>query len=350
MLHADIKKYDRFNMFDLIVDFPKQIESAWQRARQISFPAMQPVDKIIVAGMGGSAIGGELLAGVCFEQMDIPLLVHRDYTLPKFVNARTLVLVSSYSGNTEETLSALRSAIGRSRNIIGISSNGELEKRAAESGFFFLRVPGGQPPRSALGHMFFSMLAILQYYGLMPGQDDAVAETVELASVLGQRYRDYANPDNPALTLAQQLYGRIPIIYGAAEVGAALPTRWRNQLSENAKVLAFANVLPEMNHNDIVGWHPASTFLERTFVVFLLDDTLSNRMRTRIEISREIIAAQGAPSCAVSSSGHSKLARLFSLLVLIDYASFYLAILNKVDPTDVSNIDFLKKELAARPA
>ncbi|MBN1464501.1 bifunctional phosphoglucose/phosphomannose isomerase [candidate division KSB1 bacterium] len=350
MLYADIKKYDRDNMFDLILDFPKQIESAWQRARGTSFPLMSSVDKIVVAGMGGSAIGGELLAGLCLEQMDIPLLVHRDYTAPRFINSRTLVLASSYSGNTEETLSALRSAIGRTKNIIGISSNGELEKLAAEFDFFFLPVPGGQPPRTALGYMFFSMLAILQYYGLLPEQDDSVDEVITLTRALGQHYMDYGNPDNPALSLAHQLYGRIPIIYGAAEPDSALPTRWRNQLSENAKVLAFANVLPEMNHNDIVGWHPASTFLDRVFVIFLLDDAISDRVRTRIEISREIITARGAPSCIISSSGLSKIARLFSLLVLIDYASFYLAILNRVDPTDISNIDYMKRELAARLA
>ncbi|MBN1559874.1 bifunctional phosphoglucose/phosphomannose isomerase [candidate division KSB1 bacterium] len=348
MLYDEIQEHDRSNMFELIRTCAQQIESAWQRAKSRSFARIdEPVDKIVVAGMGGSAIGGELLAGLYLDQLRVPLLVHRDYALPNYINARTLLLVSSYSGDTEETLSALHSAIGRTKNIICISSNGELQKRAVQYKIDFMPVSGGQPPRTALAYMFFSMLAILQYYGLLDEQDDFVEETIALTGLLGQQYIDYANPDNPALSLARELQGRIPIIYGAAEPSSALPIRWRNQLSENAKVLAFSNILPEMNHNDIVGWHPASAFLDRALVIFLLDDELSERMLARIDITRRIVTGQGAASLTLSSKGRSKLARLFSLLVLIDYASFYLAILNGVDPTDISNIDYLKQELAA---
>lgn len=346
MIKKELFENDPFKMFDLLVHFPQQIQEALLLQPMLPLPDIAAsLQQVVVVGMGGSAVGGELLAGLFRDQLDLPLIVNRSYTLPQFVGESTLVIACSYSGDTEETISAVEQADKVGAPVVCISSGGKLAKLSEKRGYGYIQVPGGLPPRCALGYMFFSLLTALQEYGLVAIDAEEMRETLTTLHALVDLYRDYDNPSNPAAALASALLNKIPIIYGADEPNAALPLRWRNQLNENAKVMAFSNVLPEMNHNEIIGWHPAGRF-ESFYVVLLCDDHNSPAMQRRMSITREIISNLNVPVSEIRAVGKSRLCRTFSLLMLADFVSFYLALLNGVDPTEISNIDHLKSELA----
>jgi len=342
-----LEKYDRSQMFSLIKNFPQQFEQAREIAQAHDLPAPDaPFEHIAFTGMGGSAIGGDLLANLLTATLTIPTYVNRSYSLPNFISKSSLVVASSYSGNTEETLTALTSVIERKPYVLCISSDGKLEQLANEHGFAFIKVPGGQPPRTALGYSFVPMLTAFEKLGIIAHQDDVFKETLALLKNMSAEYSNFEAPQNKAVQLAQTLVEKTPIIYGADEPNAALPTRWRNQMSENAKMLAFGNLLPEMNHNEIVGWASPTAILDRVHVILLQDDQNNQRIKIRFEATKEILIKNNIPFTELYAQGDSKMARTFSLIYFADFVSFYLALLNGVDPTPIENIDYLKNKLA----
>lgn len=342
---SERRAIDRQNMFALLTGFPEQCRRACDIARSAELPAAAPsFDHIVVTGMGGSAVGGELLGGHLAGDIEIPVLVNRDYVLPRFVNRRSLVLACSYSGDTEETLSAVNSIDGRRATVICIGSGGRLAQLASENGYAHIKVPGGQPPRTALGYLFIPLLITLERFGLIDARSD-LEETLEDLETRVRTLSRIEQEDNPARRLAQQLVKRVPLVYGSREPNAALPTRWRNQFSENAKVLAFSNLLPELNHNEIVGWSESSSILDQAHVVLLRDRDEIARVKARFDISREIIERHSVPCSECRSEGGSRLCRTFSLIVLADFTSYILALLNRQDPTPIENIDILKRKL-----
>jgi glucose/mannose-6-phosphate isomerase len=342
-----ISQLDRSNMFPLVTGFPEQLRKAWAIASEASIPkARVPIKNIVTTGMGGSAMGGDLLGNQFVQELEIPVYVNRGYSLPHFVDSNTLVLACSYSGDTEETLQALESVSDRKPQVICISSNGTLEKIANKKGYPLIKVPGGQPPRSALGYLFISMLVSMQKIGLLSDQKEAFEEALTLMTRMSEELADYTKKGNPAVTLAERLVGKTPIIYGSTEPNEALATRWRNQFSENSKILAYGNLIPEMNHNEIVGWADPTAILDKVHVIFLRDDNNSSRIQLRTETTKEILAKHKIPVTEWSAQGRSRLCRTFSLLLPADFVSFYLAILNDADPTAIENIVYLKQKLA----
>jgi len=334
-------------MFALLTGFPQQLSKAWEIANNAAIPeSREPVNNIVISGMGGSGIGGDILSNYFKNLLEIPVYVNRGYTLPQFVSKNTLLLACSYSGDTEETIQAVESVIKRKPQVVCVSSNGKLQQIARQNGYPLVKVPGGQPPRTALGYMFISLLVTLQKLRIIGDQKEAFDETLALAKQMAAELGDYSQKDNPALDLAAKLVQKTPIIYGAIEPNEALPTRWRNQFSENSKILAFSNLIPEMNHNEIVGWAKPTAILDKVHVIMLRDERNSPRVEFRFETTKEILAKHVMPVTEWPAQGRSRLCRTFSLLLPADFVSFYLAILNDVDPTAIENIVFLKKKLA----
>lgn len=306
-------------------------------------------DAVVVAGMGGSAIGGDLVRGMLDPVLPVPFLVNRDYRLPGFVRRGTLVVASSYSGNTEETLSAYEQARSAGAEVIAITTGGELGRRAERDGVITVKIPAGLQPRAAIGYSLVPLLVILHRTGLL---DDPAPAVLEAAELLDAR-RDQLDRSAPAFSnLAKQLalrqYGRPVLIYGSSGWKAAVAYRWKCQINENAKAAAYWNALPELNHNETEGWlAPPSN---REVQVVILEDTEDPEpIRRRVAATTAVMGPRVAGIDRVRAEGKGTLARLMSLVQLGDYASVYLALLYGVDPTPVRAIEELKRRLAARP-
>jgi glucose/mannose-6-phosphate isomerase len=307
--------------------------------------------QIVWTGMGGSAIGGDVLRAVAGEHLNVPMSINRDYHLPKFVDEDTLVIAASYSGNTEETLAAVAEARERGAKLLGIATGGELHDVFVKSGMPFITIPGGMQPRVGLIFLFAPLLIALSRLEYIDWEAiaDAHAETGAAFAGLIAEYQQ--EEENPALDLAEGLHHLLPVVYASNHLEAIL-VRWRAQINENAKTLAFFHVLPEMNHNEIVGWYHPTDVLKRTHVVFLRDTDEAPRMSTRLEITEQMLRDEGcAKKVSVHwSRGESRMARLFSLIVFGDFMSYYLALVNGADPSPVDRITRFKDTLSAAPA
>ncbi|MGA9116945.1 MAG: bifunctional phosphoglucose/phosphomannose isomerase [Bacteroidota bacterium] len=347
MTFEEIFAVDRSNMFALLKKFPQQVREAVAIGNAARIPpAWRKAQHIVLCGLGGSAIGGDLLRTLLAGELKVPFLVQRNYTLPRFAGRSTLVIISSYSGATEETLAAHREAVRRRAPILCISSGGAVERTARARRTPLITIPGGLPPRAALGYSFFPLLIALQKAGLARDRRREISETI---SLLEEKAAEYAVPDpaaNRALTLALLLRNRLGAVYSAAEPLEAVNLRWRGQLAENAKTLALGAVLPEMNHNELVGWKVLREQMAHMPVVFLRDRGEHRRVARRIELTRGILEGAAERVEEVWSEGRSGLARMFSLVCLGDWVSYYLSILHGEDPTPVEVIDRLKSELA----
>jgi len=332
-------------MTELIFGLPEQMETALQLASSadLRIPG-RSFKNICVLGMGGSAIGGDIVRSYAFHTLRLPMWVNRHYELPACVDEHSLVIACSYSGGTEETLAAYQQAVDRRAAIVCITSGGQLTEQAERHGHPIVRIPGGQPPRSALGYLCIPILTCLAQNGLMPPQEAAIEESVAVL----RHMCETLHPDvqeNTALIIAQQLYGKIPLILGSVPHVEAVAQRWKGQLSENAEVMAFANVFPELNHNEIMGWGPYRDLNRNIKVVYLRDREEHHRIRLRMTISKAIFEKHTGEVLEVHSSGTGLLARMFSLILWGDVVSLYLAFLNQVDPTAIENIDYLKRSL-----
>lgn len=342
---------DRSGMFRLVQSFPDQCREALQIAKSYDpGPRATAVRSVLVTGLGGSAIGGDMLRAVAAPHSDVPILVNRDYSLPAFAGPDTLVIAVSYSGNTEETLAAYDVARQRRARMVCITSGGELLRCAEADHVPAVRVPGGQPPRASTGYLFFPMLSVLERSGVLDRslQGDA-QETVDLMQELAEAYGPRTGFDeNEAKQIAASLFGSVPVIYGTQDYAGVAALRWKTQINENAKAHAFAGTFPEINHNEILAWEECRRQARRWTVVFLRDaneESDAPRMARRVAVTRRLIGRKAA-QVEVRSRGASLMARLFSLVYLGDFASCYLALLYGVDPTVIRGIDRLKAELA----
>jgi glucose/mannose-6-phosphate isomerase len=301
---------------------------------------------VLVTGLGGSAIGGDLLRVFAGDRLGIPVLVNRDYTLPRFVDKHTLVFVVSYSGNTEETLSAYEMARERGSTVVAVTTGGRLGERATADGLPVVRVPGGIAPRSAIGYLFLPMVAVLERLGMFFGMRAEVEGLVTHLKELRQRYGpETPVENNPAKQLALNLHGRLPVIWGSSGTTEVIAQRWKGQFNENAKAPAYWNVFPELNHNEVVGFEQPEEILSRIWLVLLQHQDDHPRVRLRMRITRDLVQ-KAAGITEVESSGPTALARVYSLIYLGDYSSIYLAALAGIDPGPVRVIDYLKSELA----
>ena len=342
-----LKSIDKDNMFDVLKNFHKQIKDAVQIAEKIDVTSIDTsgINNIVANGLGGSAIGGDFARSYTTYEIAVPTFVNRNYSLPSFVNSNTLSIISSYSGNTEETNSAYNEAIKRNCKIICISSGGSVEKTALENKHLLVKIPGGLQPRCALGYSFFTLIIILSKLGfikILSSDIDAVISNIERKSVL---YTEFNSEENLAIKLANELKGKLPIVYSSVDILDVVNLRWRGQLSENAKVLAYGNFLPEMNHNELVGWKLNEDILKKIVVLMLEDDEDNERIKLRMEITSEIMKKYADNIIKIKGEGNKRLERIFDLVYLGDWVSYYLAILNKIDPTPVEAINFLKNKL-----
>lgn len=341
-----IQRHDPKGMRNLILNFPKQAAEAVTigNASTIKLKVTK-IQNIIITGLGGSAIGGDLLRAYLADKCAVPVIVNRHYYFPEYVGKNSLVIISSYSGNTEETVSAYKDAVKRKAMVFCITSGGEVERMAKKHKHPYIKIPGGLPPRAALGYSFFPTLIALSKLGFIKDQKKEIKETLALLTALSARYSNDAASDNRAVDLAKTLHGKLPLIYSGADKFDTVNTRWRGQITENAKTLAFGHVFPELNHNEIVGWEVLKDLMKDIHVIILRDKEDYKRIQLRMDISKGIIGGLADGITEVYSEGKSLLARTFSLLYLADWVSFYLAMFNGVDPSPVKKIDFLKEEL-----
>jgi glucose/mannose-6-phosphate isomerase len=316
---------------------------------RVDSAAIAPADApggLVVAGMGGSAVGGRLAMGALGPRLRRPMVVADGYALPPWTGPDSLVLCSSYSGETEETLAAYDDAAGRSVPVIVATTGGALAERARRDGAPVIPLPAGFQPRATVAYGLVAALEAAASCGAAP----SIREEVEAAAALADRLAGEWGPDGPedgrAKALARRLHGTVPVIAGA-ELAAPAAYRWKCQINENADLPAFAGSLPEIDHNELVGWQAAPE-LARFAAVLLEDPGAHPRNRLRAELTAELVAPGAAVVERVAAQGETRLERLISLVLLGDLVSLYLAVLRGADPEPVPILGVLKTQLAAR--
>jgi glucose/mannose-6-phosphate isomerase len=344
-----VRATDPSNMYNRIFDLPEQMSKA---LKLTSVWDVKPDDfpdpkNVVVIGMGGSAIGGDLARTYLTDKLLIPFHICRNYELPEFVDDETLVIASSYSGNTEETLSALDDALARKAMIAGITTGGLLEDVCKLNDIPLMLLPTGLQPRAAIGYSFVPTLLLFEKIGLVEGVREELEGVVAKLVKLREKYiEDNPTISNPAKRLAGLMHGRIPIIYSGPTLTDVVAVRWKGQICENGKNLAFCNHFPEMNHNELVGWsRVVEEYADRLMVVFLRDENDHPKVRRRMNIVKDIIDRFEVEVADLHSMGENALQRMFSLIQMGDFISYYLAILNDMDPTPVDVIESLKAQL-----
>ncbi len=336
-------------MIDLLLDFPLQLPAAIQLGQTVKLSSEKgEIEKIVFVGVGGSAIGARVIKAYLYAHCKIPVIVCAEYELPAFVDAKTLVFISSYSGNTEETLSGYQQARAKGAFIVVITSNGALAQKASADNQALVIIPGGLPARAALGYLAIIPLLLLSRLGII---SDIQQEVLRTQAMLDDLKKNHLHPriglqENIAKNTARRLKGKIALIYASSIPFDVCAMRLRNQINENAKSLAWSNVFPEMNHNEIMGWQNPSRVLKHLAVVMLRDNFVHPRVAKRMDITKEMLKEAGAHVQEIWSHGELLLERIFSLIYIGDFISYYLALHYNVDPTAVDNIQFIKNKLA----
>ncbi len=319
---------DKENLISVLDNFHAQCSRASSLGEDVK--VAQPVDSIILCGMGGSALAGDIVKS-CVN-VRIPIVVNRDYSIPSFATKNSLVFILSYSGNTEESISCYKEAKKSYAKIVILSSNGKLADLALQDKTQCIRIPSGIQPRHALGYLTFSILNVLSNSKIIHKDDAAIS------SVVAALKKDY---HETAKDLAQKLAGKIPIIYSSARL-EVLARVWKANINENAKVQAFYNVFPELNHNEMVGF----TNLKGNYYIIIIEDIGdSPRIKKRMEITKKLLQEKGCSVLILKLTGESLLARIFSSILLAAYTGYYLALEYKVDPTPVEMVEKFKKLL-----
>lgn len=328
---------------ELLRGFPRQVADAERLAEGVELETRTP-RAVLMLGMGGSAVAGDIVQALCHERAAFAVQVSRGYTIPSWVGPDTLVIASSYSGGTEETLAGFDAARKRGARLLVVTSGGVLGERAQRDGLSWIRVPPGFPPRAALAYLLIPVLLVLDQPGAVFGGPEARAEAVRVLGTLGAELEpEVPARVNPAKEIARWLVGRLPVIYGT-DVTAPVANRWRTQLEENAKVLALSGVLPEINHNAIEAWGAGPT--GDWAVVLLRDPTEHPRVARRARLTRPITETR-VPTREVWARGRGSLARMLSLVLLGDWTSYYLAVLRGVDPWAVETLEAFKRQMAS---
>ncbi|MGB9713722.1 MAG: bifunctional phosphoglucose/phosphomannose isomerase [Candidatus Bathyarchaeales archaeon] len=340
----EIKRIDKGDMLSFCVNASKHFSEAAKLAKTAKINYSKP-RKVIVAGMGGSAIGGELLKDWAMDKIAVPIEVCREYALPAYADKDALVFVVSYSGETEESLSAFLHAVKRKCMTFCISSGGTLLKFAEKLNVPYLRLPSGFPPRAALPYLFLPLPIILENASLVSGVTKEVSDAVKTLKQTG-----HANsPEKPlkenfSKTLAVNIDGTVPVVYGFG-VYRAVAKRFKQQFNENGKIPSKCEAFPELNHNEIVGWEEAGKLAECFSAIFIRDQNETPEIRHRIEATRELLPKNLLKVFEVWSVGENPLAKMLSTILVGDFTSVYLAILRGIDPTPVKTIAKLKSKM-----
>ncbi|NTV23119.1 MAG: bifunctional phosphoglucose/phosphomannose isomerase [Nanoarchaeota archaeon] len=325
---------DSGNMISVLSNFPKMIEEASKLGDDITL-AKDLIDKIVVSGMGGSGFTGDLLK-VYMEDSPIPITVVKDYSLPAFADKKTLVIAISYSGNTEETISAYRSALRRGCKLVSISSGGKLEELSKMNKVQHIKIPGGFQPRLTTPYLFTAVINMLNAAGILDDQEKAIKMCIKEMSASGKKV------EASGKEIAKKLKGKLPLIYSSQRM-FAVAEKWKTDINENAKTHAFYNVLPEFNHNEICAFENQGL---SSHVLLLSDPKDHEKVKKRIEIFKKLTAQYKVPVTEVGIVGENFLTRLMTSVWMGLFSAYYLALENGVDPTPVKIIEQLKKELA----
>ncbi len=338
-----VAEHDRTNFLNWLRDFPQQVEAAIELGEQLD-GRVDNINKIYIGGMGGSGITGDLLAGFLYENLRVPVRSIRHYSLPAAVDRQTLFIAISYSGNTEETVSLFKAAGRAGAARLVVSSGGELTEQAElDPDSLLLTIPSGQPPRASAPYLFIPLIYWLDRLDLAraPGSD-AVTETLEELEKITEELAP-SGAENPALSLAGRLHDKINLLYGSQPLTAPLALRLKNQFNENAKMMAFANELPELNHNEIMGWRQLADETDSYRVVFLRDFAEHPRVQKRFDITAEIVGEQVQGIDQLAGRGESRFSRFMTLMLYSDYVSYYCALLRGEDPSEIESIELLKR-------
>jgi glucose/mannose-6-phosphate isomerase len=343
---AKFRSLDPKNMIGQIYELPGQLEEAWDMAMYLPLPQMERVKNVIISGMGGSAIGADLLAAYAAPVCPIPIIIHRDYDLPAWAQGQeTLVIVSSHSGNTEEALSVFEQGRAKDCRLLAITTGGKLAQMGGEAGIPLWQFHHTGQPRAAIGYSFGLLLAAMHRLGLLADP------TSDLHDALHAMRNQQTNllPEvpiafNPAKRMAGQLVGRWVAVF-AAEPLDPVARRWKDQINEVAKAWAQFEFLPEANHNTLAGLNNPESMLMQAMALFLQAPSNHPRNQLRMERTREIFMTQGVNTDVIQAKGESRLAHIWTLLHFGDYTSYYLAMMYGEDPTAVDVLTDLKNDL-----
>ncbi|MEW6702541.1 MAG: bifunctional phosphoglucose/phosphomannose isomerase [Bacteroidota bacterium] len=336
-----ISKHDPANQFKVLTDSYQQIEYAWNNEFDLSSINQSKIKNIILTGLGGSAIGGELIQNFFRAELKYPYAVNRNYELPSYANEETLVLASSYSGNTEETISALNQAIEKKCQVVCVTTGGKIEEIAKKQSIPCGILLKGFQPRFALWINFFTILKTFHSLKIVPNQNGNVKQAIELLKKKGE---EYSKPENEALNLAENLLGYVPLIYSVSDYTSAVGTRLKGQFNENSKQHSFFGYLPELNHNEILGWEGYKPTMNYK-LINILDDDYHPQVKKRFELTSEMIRKAGCEVINLKSSQSNAKLRLVDLIYLGDWASYYYALMRGYDPTTIDSINYLKAHL-----
>lgn len=343
------RKFDSKGMLGHLQAFPRLCRQAWEMTAGFHLPEdYANIRQVVILGMGGSAIGGDLASSLAVRESRVPVLVCRDYDLPKYVDGETLVIASSYSGTTEETLSAFQQAFATPAKKLAVTTGGKLKSLCEIQNVPVLTFNYSSQPRAALPFSFFIILGILQNLGVLGIKPTDITETLANLNTLAEKINDRVPQEiNPAKILARKLVGRLPVIYGAG-ITTEVAHRWKTQINENSKTMAYYEIFSELNHNSVIGYGLPAELTRQTQVVMLDSDLIHARVRLRYRITRQLLEQAGISSQTVNGEGVCALSQMLTLVLFGDYVSYYLALLNQADPTPIPAIDFLKKNLASQ--
>jgi glucose/mannose-6-phosphate isomerase len=340
-------------MLQAVYKLPEQSREAWEAARAFEPPWKDSPRRIVILGMGGSAIAGDYFRALLSLESRVPVFNVRAYDLPSFVDEETLVIASSFSGETEETLSAFEQALATPAKKLALTTGGRLLTTARANGVPAFTFAFDGEPRAAIGWGLMPLLAIAEKLGVMPGIEGDVEEAIAILGSLREEYAaEVDSSQNPAKQLALQLHERLPVVYGAGPL-IEVARRWKTQLNESAKVWAFFEEMPEAQHNAIVGLGLPDAIVGATTVVLLRSARLDPpRVMVRYDLMRRVMTSAGVDIIELEAQGESALAQMLSLTLLGDFAAAYLALFYGIDPTPTTVIDELKALLAkaGRPA
>lgn len=339
---------DKSNMYEKVCNFPNYFEESIKISKNSNLGVDGNIKEVVACGMGGSAISLELTRSMVVDKLLVPFTVVRDYFLPKHVNESSLVFISSYSGNTEETISCLQEAIRRGAKIIAVSSDGEVESICKKNNTLFVKIPKGLPPRAAFPYLFSPLFFALTENGLIMEKEKVLNEiyaTVNLLkNVLSSVRVEAPEENNESKRLAKTLLDSIPIVYGYG-VMSSVALRFKQQINENAKSFAIFNSFPELNHNEFEGVRFLN--LVNPILILLRSSKEPERVKRRIEVTKRILVKFYSKVLELNGIGDSVVQEAFTLMLKLDMASVYLALLRGVDPSPTYNIDELKSALSS---
>ena len=343
------KNIDKENMYKAIWEFPDNLKDSLELGNQISINQnYKDIKSVLIAGMGGSAIGGNVVSILEEKNINVPLFVCRGYDLPNWVNENTLVICSSYSGNTEETLAALDNALNNNAQVCGFTTGGELAIKLNSLNKDVVIIPSGLQPRAALAFSFVPMIKILEKIGIINTEIDSWLPITINSLIKNRKLYSADSIENPTFRLAEKIYDKIPIIYSNLTTLGIAAMRLKGQICENGKMLCYYNDLPELNHNEVVGWENNEKIFKYLAVLWLNDINDNSRIKHRQDITKRLLNKVGIEQFEIEMKENLFQDRFLNMIHYGDWLSFWCAIKHSTDPSPVENISILKKELMKR--